>query len=194
IASSQGSRSSSVSGLPEAIFSILAREWKSSPSAYGTPNRSASRPPIVVLPVPVTPITTTTRVPVMCPSCPGRGWAREPARTTERTFLDHRRKTERRQPQPADAARTRHRQLPAHLLLSFWSAHSCRRACRCRARRDARCAVGSVERAGALHRPVPQCCLGSVCRPALHHEHGAVSERDRALVQSVGLPVGSAGA
>jgi hypothetical protein len=60
MASSQGHRSSSVSGVPDDIFSMFAGGWKSSPSAYGTPSRSASRGPIVVLPVPATPMITTT--------------------------------------------------------------------------------------------------------------------------------------
>ncbi|CAM5571373.1 hypothetical protein SCYAM73S_03383 [Streptomyces cyaneofuscatus] len=60
MASSQGHRSSSSRGVPADIFSMFARGWKSSPSAYGTPSSAASRGPIVVLPVPATPITTTT--------------------------------------------------------------------------------------------------------------------------------------
>jgi len=60
MASSHGHRSSSVSGVAAVILAMFAGGWKSSPSAYGTPSRAASRGPMVVFPVPATPMTTTT--------------------------------------------------------------------------------------------------------------------------------------
>ena len=60
---SQGHRSSSVSGMPAAIFATLASGWKSSPSAYVQPSAAARPVATVVLPTPDTPITTTTCTP-----------------------------------------------------------------------------------------------------------------------------------
>jgi hypothetical protein len=56
---SHGQRSSSSSGWPAAIFSTLARGWKSSPSANSQSSRSARRSATVVFPEPDTPMTTT---------------------------------------------------------------------------------------------------------------------------------------
>ena len=61
---SHGQRSSSVSGMPACIFALFAGGWKSSASRNAQPRSAASRSPTVVLPDPVTPMTTmtTTRV------------------------------------------------------------------------------------------------------------------------------------
>ena len=58
MAVSQGQRSSSVRGVPAAIFFTLAMGCRESPSTKGTPSRSASPLAMVVLPDPATPITT----------------------------------------------------------------------------------------------------------------------------------------
>src|SRR5471032_2198165 len=58
IAASQGQRSSSVRGMPLAIFITLAMGCSESPSTKGTPSLSASPLAMVVLPEPATPITT----------------------------------------------------------------------------------------------------------------------------------------
>src|ERR1043165_1742849 len=60
IAASHGNRSSSVSGIPCAIFSTLAAGCTWSPSRNGTPRASASWAPTSVLPTPATPITQTS--------------------------------------------------------------------------------------------------------------------------------------
>src|SRR5580700_3802482 len=60
IASSQGQRSSSVSGTPFFIFSTLAAGWNSSPSRKTKPSFFANKVAIVVLPEPETPMTTRT--------------------------------------------------------------------------------------------------------------------------------------
>src|SRR5215468_10101889 len=57
---SQGQRSSSVSGTPLCIFSMLDCGWNQSPSSKIQFSRCASIDAIVVLPQPETPITTTT--------------------------------------------------------------------------------------------------------------------------------------
>ena len=56
---SQGSRSSSVSGVPADIFAMFAGGWKSSASANGTRSRCARAAPTTVFPEPDTPIITT---------------------------------------------------------------------------------------------------------------------------------------
>src|SRR5215468_9968092 len=56
---SQGRRSPSVSGWPAFIFAMLAAECRSSPSSNSQPSSEASREPIVDLPLPATPATTT---------------------------------------------------------------------------------------------------------------------------------------
>src|SRR5882724_11922281 len=58
IAASQGQRSSSVRGVPLAIFFTLAMGCSESPSTKGTPRCSARPLAMVVLPEPATPITT----------------------------------------------------------------------------------------------------------------------------------------
>ena len=58
MASSQGQRSSSVSGVPLDIFFTLAMGCRESPSTNGTPRCSARLEATVVLPEPATPITT----------------------------------------------------------------------------------------------------------------------------------------
>src|SRR5215469_4773211 len=58
IAASQGQRSSSVKGMPLAIFFTLAAGCSESPSTKGTPSLSANWLASVVLPEPATPITT----------------------------------------------------------------------------------------------------------------------------------------
>src|SRR5262245_1816596 len=58
IARSQGSRSASVRGVPEAIFATLPDEWRTSPSSVGQPTRSASAAMTADLPAPATPIRT----------------------------------------------------------------------------------------------------------------------------------------
>eukprot|EP00446_Apocalathium_sp_SHHI-4_P067821 CAMPEP_0177541970 /NCGR_PEP_ID=MMETSP0369-20130122/60517_1 /TAXON_ID=447022 ORGANISM="Scrippsiella hangoei-like, Strain SHHI-4" /NCGR_SAMPLE_ID=MMETSP0369 /ASSEMBLY_ACC=CAM_ASM_000364 /LENGTH=178 /DNA_ID=CAMNT_0019025529 /DNA_START=15 /DNA_END=548 /DNA_ORIENTATION=- len=55
IVSSQGARSSSSSGVPMAIFSLLAFGWKSSPSRNFLPKRSARACPMRDLPAPQAP-------------------------------------------------------------------------------------------------------------------------------------------
>src|SRR5262249_10368778 len=60
--SSQGQRSSSVSGCPVCIFSMLDCGWNQSPSSKIQFSRWASIDAIVLLPHPDTPITTTTEV------------------------------------------------------------------------------------------------------------------------------------
>lgn len=60
IAISQGSRSSSVKGVPELILATLAGGWNPSPSRKVHPSRSAKRFPTVDFPEPDTPMTTTT--------------------------------------------------------------------------------------------------------------------------------------
>src|ERR1041385_4657691 len=60
IAASHGNRSSSVSGIPCAIFSTLAAGCTWSPSRNGTPRAAASWAPTSVLPTPATPITQTS--------------------------------------------------------------------------------------------------------------------------------------
>src|SRR5579872_2625920 len=57
--SSQGSRSSSVRGMPWLIFSTFDIGWKSSASANCQPKSDAKSLPIVVFPAPTTPITIT---------------------------------------------------------------------------------------------------------------------------------------
>ncbi|SLJ82223.1 Uncharacterised protein [Mycobacteroides abscessus subsp. abscessus] len=64
--SSHGLRSASVNGIPARIRSMFAAGWKSSPSAKGTPSAAARRVPTVVLPDPVTPITTTRGADSFC--------------------------------------------------------------------------------------------------------------------------------
>src|SRR5580765_4127913 len=56
---SQGRRSSSVSGWPAFILAMLAAACRSSPSSNSQPSSRASREPIVDLPLPATPATTT---------------------------------------------------------------------------------------------------------------------------------------
>ena len=63
IAASQGARSASVSGVPPAIFSTLARGWKPSASSKGSPSRSATRRPTSVFPQPATPMNTCVIAP-----------------------------------------------------------------------------------------------------------------------------------
>src|ERR1019366_8069447 len=58
IALNQGQRSSSVRGMPPAIFFTLAMGCSESPSTKGTPSLSAKPLAMVVLPEPATPITT----------------------------------------------------------------------------------------------------------------------------------------
>src|SRR5579872_6098762 len=58
MAASQGQRSSSVNGMPLAIFFTLAMGCSESPSTKGTPSFSANPLAMVVLPEPATPITT----------------------------------------------------------------------------------------------------------------------------------------
>src|SRR5205823_14802793 len=58
-APSQGRRSSSVSGWPAFILAMLAAGCRSSPSSNSQPSSPANREPIVVLPLPATPATTT---------------------------------------------------------------------------------------------------------------------------------------
>src|SRR5262249_44651463 len=60
--SSQGQRSSLVSGSPLCIFSTFDRGWNQSPSSKIQFSRWASIDAIVLLPQPDTPITTTTEV------------------------------------------------------------------------------------------------------------------------------------
>src|ERR1700689_3791188 len=55
---SHGMRSSSVNGMFACIFCLLAAEWKSSASANCQPVSAASSSPTVVLPEPVTPMST----------------------------------------------------------------------------------------------------------------------------------------
>src|SRR3984885_8474097 len=57
--SSQGQRSSSVSGWPDFILARAASVCRSSPSMKRASSAAASRSPTVVLPEPETPITTT---------------------------------------------------------------------------------------------------------------------------------------
>src|SRR4030095_12082627 len=58
ISASQGARSSSFSGVPEAIFSMFDCGCSESPSRNSAPSRSATAAPTVLLPQPATPITT----------------------------------------------------------------------------------------------------------------------------------------
>ena len=58
MARSHGQRSSSVSGVPADILSMLAWGWNSSASAYGQPRRSARICAVVVFPDPETPMIT----------------------------------------------------------------------------------------------------------------------------------------
>ena len=60
IASSQGQRSSSVSGVPLRIFATLASGWNASPSANSHPSTVDSPFATVDLPLPDTPMTITT--------------------------------------------------------------------------------------------------------------------------------------
>lgn len=46
--------------MPADILAMLAAGWNASPSTYGRSSASASSLPAVVLPVPATPITTST--------------------------------------------------------------------------------------------------------------------------------------
>src|SRR3954451_22250667 len=66
--SSHGPRSSSVSGSPRAIFATLSGVWWSSPSTKRHPSAPASAAPTVVLPLPATPMITTTSAgtPLLC--------------------------------------------------------------------------------------------------------------------------------
>src|SRR5580693_5601459 len=63
MALSHGMRSSSVSGTPRDIFSMLAGGWKVSASANSQLSCAASMVPMVVLPAPVVPMIMTTTVP-----------------------------------------------------------------------------------------------------------------------------------
>src|SRR5579862_5001923 len=56
---SQGPRSSSVSGSPRDILATFAGGWNVSPSWNAAPNPAARRAPTVVLPQPLTPISST---------------------------------------------------------------------------------------------------------------------------------------
>ncbi|MCY1375700.1 hypothetical protein D9M69_631330 [compost metagenome] len=56
---SQPARSASVSAMPRLILSTLAGGWWSSPSISGSPNAVASAAPMLDLPQPETPITTS---------------------------------------------------------------------------------------------------------------------------------------
>jgi hypothetical protein len=56
---SQGQRSSSVRGVPEAILSLLACGWKASASAYGIPVRALRSSATVVFPLALTPMMMT---------------------------------------------------------------------------------------------------------------------------------------
>ena len=60
MASSQGERSASVSGVPRLIFSMLAGGWKLSASRNGQPSVRDNSAPTVLLPEPETPISTMT--------------------------------------------------------------------------------------------------------------------------------------
>ncbi len=62
-ACSQSLRSASVSGVPAAISAMLRGECRSSPSMNGSAQRPRSAAPTVLLPQPLTPITTTTGAP-----------------------------------------------------------------------------------------------------------------------------------
>src|SRR6476620_8339984 len=61
ISASQGARSSSSSGVPEAILSMFDCGCSESPSRNSAPRRSAMAAPTVLLPQLVTPITTMWR-------------------------------------------------------------------------------------------------------------------------------------
>src|SRR6478609_9592093 len=61
ISASQGARSSSSSGVPEAILSMFDCGCSESPSRNSAPRRSAMAAPAVLLPQLVTPITTMWR-------------------------------------------------------------------------------------------------------------------------------------
>src|SRR3954463_10192296 len=58
-ASSHGQRSPSSSGMPAAILATFSFGWYSSPSINRQPRRRARSSPMVVLPAPDTPISTT---------------------------------------------------------------------------------------------------------------------------------------
>jgi hypothetical protein len=73
MACSHGQRSSSSSGMPWRILLTFAAGWNWSPSAICQPCLRASASPIVVLPVPLTPMTTTVSV----------RWGRSIAHTSE---------------------------------------------------------------------------------------------------------------
>jgi hypothetical protein len=72
IASSHGPRSSSVSAMPACILSMLASGWNQSASANSQCSRAASNAPTVDLPLPETPITTSTQGKALIRSPPGR--------------------------------------------------------------------------------------------------------------------------
>src|SRR5690349_21250953 len=59
---SHGSRSASSSGIPLLIFATLFGGWKESPSSTSQPSRAATPRATVVLPLPETPIITTTHI------------------------------------------------------------------------------------------------------------------------------------